>query len=88
MIRKARIYFWFRGTFHKKPITGMTVDSDINCTKRFGMTQAESNMYGADEQLSAMITHGLIDVHCDHAVQDFGVERVEFKFKGKAHLKY
>lgn len=87
-MRKARIYFWFQGALHKKRITGNTVDADIDCDERFGMNKNESARCGADEALEQMITNGLVDFSCDCGVSDFGVEKVEFKFKGEAGFKY
>lgn len=69
---KVRITFKFKGSLMRNFITA-TVDAEIEGHGYMGMDEKESMMNEATEVLGCMITHGLVDVACDHAVDDFEV---------------
>lgn len=84
----CRVTFWFRGTFHSKPIRNKTIDIKLTYNERWGCTKEEAMKREADDKLQVMVIRGLLDCQCDHMVQDFGVEKVETEFKGKPDFKF
>ncbi len=84
---KIRIHFKYKGSLHKKYHTG-TVDVEIEGDEYHGQTKEESTISEATELLSDMISHGLIDVECDHAVDDFFIEKISYDFSEEADFKF
>lgn len=85
---KARVFFWYQGSFPHQKSKGCSVDLEIDIEdSEIGDDSLANNK--ADEVLSDAITNGLIDHLCDAGVSNFGVEKISFKkHRKRADFKY
>lgn len=72
---KVRVTFKYKGTIQRR-YTEATVDCEVEGAQLAFQTEEQSLMSEAEEELSCMVTGGLIDVPCTHAVDNFYVVSV------------